>query len=376
MELCVYTLVLPSLLALYAFGYRKGVPMARRTVLDTVVIGLTCAAMAWAVWPIDQTIKLGRDLRGGVSLVYAVTMPEGVDDTTKGEILKETIKTLKSRVNPQGVLDLTMTPQGVDRIEVVMPLPGDEVRAAGKAYREALDALVAKARLTPRELDAALAAGKAVDLAQGDPVRKARLEALQAAWTAAQDARSRFDGARGMNAPAADLDRLADEAAVAEVAYEKVRAEVQTGALGASRFGRIVMLSDVAGADGMSERAAALASLRAEFPAASAEIDAAAKAHDAYAAVRTVLDDPEDLKRLLRGAGVLDFRIAVTPQNSLGVNVDELRTQLSEGGPLAAESNVARWYRINALNEWYREPEELLMLEADPAQYFALRRGL
>ncbi|MFM9168715.1 MAG: hypothetical protein ACKOTD_00940, partial [Phycisphaerales bacterium] len=84
MELFVYTLVLPALLALYAFGYRKGVPMARRTVLDTVVIGLTCAAMAWAVWPIDQTIKLGRDLRGGVSLVYAVTMPEGVDDTTKG----------------------------------------------------------------------------------------------------------------------------------------------------------------------------------------------------------------------------------------------------------------------------------------------------
>ena len=376
MELLFFTLILPALLALYAFGYRKGLPMPRRTVADTVVIGLTCVAMAWAVWPLDKTIKLGRDLRGGVSLVYAVSMPEGVDDATKGEILKETIKTLKNRVNPQGVLDLNMTPQGVDRIEVVMPLPGDDVRAAGKAYRESVDALVSKARLTPRELDAALAAGKAADLAQGDPARKAKLEALQAAWAAAQDARSRFDGARGMNAPAEDLDRLADEAAVAEVAYEKARAEVQTGALGASRFGRIVTLPDVPGPDGMSERAAALASLRSEFPAAVAEIDAAARAWDAYSSIRTALDDPEDLKRLLRGAGVLDFRIAVTPQNSLGVNVDELRTQLAEGGPLAAESNVARWFRINALNEWYRTPEELLMLEADPAQYFALRRGL
>ena len=73
------------------------------------------------------------------------------------------------------------------------------------------------------------------------------------------------------------LDRLADEAAVAEVAYDRARAEVQTGALGASRFGRIVALPNVPGADGMSERAAALASLRAEFPAAAAEIDAAAK---------------------------------------------------------------------------------------------------
>jgi SecD/SecF fusion protein len=376
MQLLFYTLVLPFLLAIYALSFRKSVDAARRPFADAIVIAATCGIMAWAVVPVEQKVKLGRDLRGGVSLVYSVTMPEGIDDETKGELLKETIKTLKNRVNPQGVLDLTMTPQGQDRIEVVMPLPGEEVRTLGKAYREAVDALLAKARLTPRELDAALAAGTAAELAKGDAARAARLAALQSAYAAAREARARFDGARGMNMQGAELDRLADDAAAAELAYDSARSAIQTGALGASRFGRIMAMPSVAGKDGSSERSAALEALRLEFPAASKEIDAAVTAYDAYAGLRTVLDDPDDLKRLLKGAGVLDFRIAVTTSNSMGVNVDELRTQLAEGGALAAESPVARWFRINQLSEWYRTPEELAALEANPASYFASTRGL
>jgi SecD/SecF fusion protein len=376
MQLLFYTLVLPLLLALYALAFRKSFDSARRPFVDALVIAATCGIMAWAIVPVEQKVKLGRDLRGGVSLVYSVSMPEGIDDETKGELLKETIKTLKNRVNPQGVLDLTMTPQGDDRIEVVMPLPGEEVRVAGKAYRDAVDALLAKARLTPRELDAALAAGTAAELAKGDATRAAKLAALQSAYAASKEARTRFDGARGMNMQGAELDRLADEAATAELAYDTARAAIQTGALSASRFGRIMAMSAVADTSGASERSAALTTLRAEFPSAGAEIDAAVKAYDAYSGLRSVLDDPEDLKRLLKGAGVLDFRIAVTPSNSMGVNVDELRTQLSDGGPLAAESAVARWFRINQLSEWYRTPAELAALEANPAAYFASTRGL
>jgi SecD/SecF fusion protein len=376
MQLLFYTLVLPLLLALYALAFRKSVDSSRRPFVDALVIAATCGIMAWAIVPVEQKVKLGRDLRGGVSLIYSVSMPEGVDDETKGELLKETIKTLKNRVNPQGVLDLTMTPQGNDRIEVVMPLPGDEVRAAGRAYRDAVDALLAKARLTPRELDAALAAGTAAELAKGDAARAAKLASLQSAYAASKEARTRFDGARGMNMQGAELDRLADEAATAELAYDTARAATQTGALSASRFGRIMAMPSVADKAGESERSTALAALRAEFPAAGSEIDAAVTAYDAYSGLRTVLDDPEDLKRLLKGAGVLDFRIAVTTSNSMGVSVDELRTQLSEGGPLAAESAVARWFRINQLSEWYRTPAELASLEANPAAYFASTRGL
>jgi len=192
MQLLFYTLILPLLLVVYVTGVRKSFAPIKRSIADIAVIVGTCAIMAWAIFPIDQKVKLGRDLRGGVSLIYSVAMPEGVDDATKSEILKQTIVTLKNRVNPQGVLDLTMSPQGDDRIEVVMPLPGDEVRSAQKSYAAAVDALLAKARMTPRELDAALAAGKAVYLARGDSKRAEQLAKLQSAWAAARDARAAF----------------------------------------------------------------------------------------------------------------------------------------------------------------------------------------
>ena len=182
MHLLFHTLILPLLLVIYVAAVRKSFAPLKRTLLDVAVIAATCVIMVLAILPPEQKIKLGRDLRGGVSLIYSVNMPAGADSATKSELLKQTIKTLKNRVNPQGVLDLTMTPQGEDRIEVVMPLPGDDVRAAQKAYTDALDALLSKARLTPRELDAALEAGKATDLAKGDASRVDQFAALQQAW--------------------------------------------------------------------------------------------------------------------------------------------------------------------------------------------------
>jgi SecD/SecF fusion protein len=374
MQLLFHTLILPLLLVIYVAGVRKSFAPFRRAMADIAVIGATCAIMLVAITPVGQKIKLGRDLRGGVSLIYSVAMPVGADSAVKSELLKQTIVTLKNRVNPQGVLDLTMIPQGEDRIEVVMPLPGEEVRAAQRAYAASLEALLAKARLTPRELDAALAAGKATDLARGDAKRAEQLARLQQAWQAARDGRAAYDAARAAGKPGPELDAAADLAATAEVSYDAQRAAVQTGALTSSRWNRIVSLPAVAkkGAD----RGSAIAGLKEEFPAAVAEIDAALASWDAYSGLRTVLDDPEDLKRLLRGAGVLDFRIAVTTSNSMGVSVDELRKQLAEGGPLAAESPVSRWFRLNSLAEWHETPEQLAALEADPAAYFASTRGL
>ena len=89
MHLLFHTLILPSLLAIYALAIRKGMPPFRRCMADIAVIAGTCAVMAYAIFPPEQKIKLGRDLRGGVSLVYSVAMPEGADPDTKAEILRE-----------------------------------------------------------------------------------------------------------------------------------------------------------------------------------------------------------------------------------------------------------------------------------------------
>ena len=87
---------------------------------------LVLAVTALCAWQLAMNpIRLGKDLRGGVSLIYSVSVPE---NQPAEEVLGQVIEVLKQRVNPQGVLDIGMQPQGNDRIEVVMPLPNAEVR--------------------------------------------------------------------------------------------------------------------------------------------------------------------------------------------------------------------------------------------------------
>jgi SecD/SecF fusion protein len=371
MHLFLYTLVLPLLLAVYVMAIRKSLPPLRQSVVDTLVILVTAVVMCIALIPPEKTIKLGRDLRGGVSLIYAVNIPEGAD---KAETLKQTIKVLKQRVNPQGVLDLAMVPQGDDRIEVVMPLPNDSVRAAQKSYRDKLEALVKSAHLTPRELDAALMQGRAAELGGTDTARREALVALQAAFDKAREARRKYEAAPGLGLSPEQIAALEKDAAESEIARDVARAAIRTGALSSGRLSRVLGMATTPqrGAT-VSEREQALAALKTDFPQHATALDELVAVYDAYTAQRTTLDDPEDLKRLLRGAGVLDFRIAVTPLTAAGVNVDEMRQQLADGGPNAAESPMARWFKINDLAQWASTPEEASKALADPASYFMAR---
>ena len=77
--------------------------------------------------------------------------------------------------------------------------------------------------------------------------------------------------------------------------------------------------------------------------------------------------------RLLQGAGVLQFHIAVVPNRPEGVNIQQMREQLEEGGPDNTESRVAAWFPIEDLKQWYDKPSELQDLLANPQAYFAGR---
>ena len=92
--------------------------------LKLLLIGLLVGFCLFEVIPPKEKIRLGKDLRGGVSLVYAINIPE---ESSSDQVITQVIEVLKRRVNPKGVLDITFQPVGGNRMAVVMPPPGPEL---------------------------------------------------------------------------------------------------------------------------------------------------------------------------------------------------------------------------------------------------------
>jgi SecD/SecF fusion protein len=348
---------------------------------------LVAILSALCVWEIAvKEVRLGKDLKGGVSLIYAVSSPGG---QAGEEVLAQVIDVLKQRVNPQGIFDISIQPQGSDRIEVVMPLPSSEVQALQKDAKEKAADFIAKTQISGAALDAALLGGTAASrFGKQNPV----VVDLEAAWQQLQAAKSELEALTKNNAPSSEIGPVEDRVVAAELRVESLRASALSRTLDAARLNKVLGLSTepqpLRGADGKvqkdekgnvqfgpSPREIELAAIQTEFPMLTAELQSLVAAQDAYIARRSGLDDPEDLMRLLRGAGVLEFRIAVTP-DAMGVNIDELRGELAKRGPRAAEPGVARWFPLNSLSQWYEKPDALEALRADPVTYFASNYNL
>lgn len=339
-----------------------------------VLILFILALCIWSVYPPEQKIRLGKDLRGGTSLIYLVNIPDDAGD--RQAILAQTIEVLKDRVNPTGVLDISMAPLGADRIEIVMPLPNEQVKALRAEYQEALRGLLKMSQIRQSELDEALRFNQAVERFGGGSTERAQsLTELQDAHNKYNDAQQQWEAARQSGVSGEELDALEQTLADAQYEYEKLRDAFRRTSLEEARVVRTLNLpnkrdSKATDAPTQTPREISLANLKAEFPHLAKQIDKTVAAHDAYQAKRTTLDDPEDLMRLLRGAGVLEFHIAVRPGAS-NVNIQQLRDQLQDVGPDKVDSTIARWYPINELKQWYKDPQGLAALEADPQAYFA-----
>ncbi|MGA1266464.1 MAG: protein translocase subunit SecD [Phycisphaerales bacterium] len=358
----------------------------KRPGLHVLFVLALAATLFWLVWPPKDSLRLGKDLRGGVSLTYAVKIPPDADSQ---QVLKQVIEVLKQRVNPTGVLDISFAPQGRDRIEVVMPLPSAEVQAQQGKFRKVLASLVERTRIEADELDRALTDGKAVERFGGaNADTQARMRSLQEAWDTVAARRGDLDTARSSGGT---VDAAEQALAEAELDLERTREGLEGRGIKESRMLAILALDDTPqtlrdpstgkpriGPDGRTEkgpspRAKAIESLRGEYPAAVAEIDATLAAWNDYAALRTSLDDPEDLKRLFRGAGVLEFHIAVSERVPEGVNPASMRQELAERGPIAGQSPVAAWFPVQDPRQWADTPAEQARLEQDPASFFAGR---
>lgn len=351
---------------------------------NAILIVILILAAVWAIVPVERKIRLGKDLSGGVSLVYQVQIGPG---ESASEVLRGMIPVLKNRVDPQGLFEINFVPMGRDRIEVSMPLPTENVKRLKQAFEDELRRLDASA-FSAAELELAMklepdARARELDrLASGVPGRRELLDAAAQAYDAARRARAALEEAR----KAAGDDAAVDEALViaaadAELAYDAardralatvLRAEDVRAALSLSTVERRLINEETGKGEVIpSPRQRALDRLRAANPGAASQLDAVLRAYEAYSRERKTLDDPADLKRLLRGAGVMNFRITVKP----GQHPQEqsLRLQLRERGPRNAGAPDAGWFRINDIEQWYNSTAEQRALLADPGAFFAAR---
>ncbi|MHC4216011.1 MAG: protein translocase subunit SecD, partial [Planctomycetota bacterium] len=102
------------------------------------------------------------------------------------------------------------------------------------------------------------------------------------------------------------------------------------------------------------QRSASLEEFKARFPGRITKIDAVVNAYTEYSAIGGRLDDPEDLKRMLKGAGVLEFRILPTADDgkTRSGEIELLKENLQTKGPRQASTAKFLWSEIENPQEW------------------------
>lgn len=345
------------------------------------IILLVLTVCVLAIFPTEKKLRKGRDLAGGVSLVY--TLESMTDEAITSDIVSRTIEALKERVDPNGLYEISFTPMGSDRIEITMPLPNDEVKALKSAYEGELAAL-GELKIDGAGFERAMRAEPRepalLELAAGDPERLRLLGVAADAYDDSQAARLAVKGV-AEDAPEDELDRLINVAGAAVEAYQNARVEALKLSVDPNDVAQALELPDNARTlldeatkefiDLGNPREIALAAIKSRSPSAASHVDAVVSAYQAFEAKRRGLDDPADLMRLLRGAGVLDFRIAVEPNDP--IDAQRYIDDLAQKGQLAASDDQARWFQIQNIESWYKDVQGLRFVQANPRSFFAQR---
>lgn len=342
-----------------------------------ILIGLVVLAGIALLYPPTQRLKPGLDIAGGFSLIYEID-DTGLEDDAN---LADNMKTLlQKRVDPNGVYELIWRVHGRNRIEIQMPLPSKRAQALKQEYADALQklfttnitvgALDHALRLPGVERDAALQqlAGDSPERAQLLQEAAARYDEYQAA-VRAREAGAAPPASSPTTEPATTqptpeqlkaAERDADEAR--QNAYDAV---IATN-LNPSR------VQDLLDLDANSPiRKNGYDEINRQHPELQAQIKDLFEKYDAWRESRRgggALEGPADLARLLRGSGIMEFRILAEPSPENPTRYDAMRKQLQERGPRGPEGDVEGWFKIDNPTAFFdlKSPAELA--NYDPKQ--------
>jgi SecD/SecF fusion protein len=349
--------------------------MAEKNVGQRLIITAVAILVGLVLlYPPEQKLRPGLDIAGGTSLIFEIDTSAAENDPQ----LAERVKTLlQKRVDPKGVYNLTWRVHGRNRLEVQMPLPPKDATARRTAYADALEkvyshefrrgAIEAALRQSGDARDAALrklARGRADEAlagADGETRRAAiekvvadreqllfaardRFEAYKTADTArlAGPTATQPADTQSATAPAPLTQEKLDEAARDGLElYEEAVQDVLATNLNRARFEEVLDLEKSSpirqkSLDQLLDRHADLRDL----------LEAVLAEYAAYREGKQFLDGPADLKRLLRGAGKLEFRILADPDASNPTKFDRYREGLKEGRFRKAGDDLG-WFKVD-----------------------------
>jgi SecD/SecF fusion protein len=297
-------------------------------------LGLIVLVIFWAVYeitPWKKQLKGGIDLVGGHSLLYAIDTT-GLAKQDIAGLSTRVMERLKVRVDPEGVKNLVWRPVGDTRLEIQMPLPAKEVIEKREDFKKAKDALTA-INIQEEDIQWALRSAnreQTLDtLVRGIPERKEWLKQVADAFDA-------WQGAIAAGKDKSVVDTL-------EQTYDKRLDDLLVTNINIAFLGETLEMEPT-----LKERQENLSKILEKYkpyPDVRALIENAIGAYEAWSRTKGSLDDPADLERLLRGQGVLEFRIL--PSGGPGDEYDDYISRLDEGkGTRIRKGDEFAWYEI------------------------------
>lgn len=371
-------------------------------------------ALFGAIWA-AKGLKPGIDLAGGTTLVYDLRVPEGRD---AGQVIEDTIAVLQDRVDPTGTRNLVWRRVAGNRIEVQMAMAPKGITDKREAYLGAKEQLL-RGNLDRRNVERALALSGDEQVAAFDRLSGGN-ERLRDQFTALVEAQAEVEQLEG---PAEEADRAAQEAErlaqnppadlseeqqaenqrvaqelviesttlsekllAARSKYNAALAEVLGSNINAVELDRLLDLDndpkkagkDAQGNPRPTPRQQAVEGLIASNPDRADQINELFDLYAEYEKVKGPLDDPNDLITLLQGSGVLELRIAATPDE----RPPDLQTyieQLEEQGPKSGADRPWKWYELQDIERFIdRDITRLNQFRDNPESFigFAANRGL
>ena len=373
-----------------------------------VLIIVLVVLAGWTLYPPSKTLKPGIDLAGGTSLIYEIDT-HGLEGAEKKDLAQRMITVLRRRIDPANIQNLVWRPQGSTRFEIQMPLSSAEARTKRRNYESALNELLDKnvsrskimrsLDMPPQERAEAFK-----DFAQADPNRVTILETLATVYDerkGLQNQRDEFDinlknAEDKMSSAGLELEKInqnrtnwakLNEQQLQDSLKEFTDANDNIDLLTRyvktyTEWSKVVnQLTDPDKNTKYKEairtidqlnltedqldiclglpikspgRRGKIAKLKTDFPDRVDEIDNVVAAFDEYYPFRGRLDDPKDLQRMLKGAGILEYRVLPT-QGYPSIDMDQMADyveKLTEKGPKYASDTQYVWCEIENIEEW------------------------